>query len=70
MDIRRSCHGRVERRQRIIVDSKILAGKPVVKGTRLSVDFLVGLMAQGWSHGEILRSYPGLATEDPLACLA
>jgi uncharacterized protein (DUF433 family) len=55
---------------RIIVDPEILVGKPVVKGTRLSVEFLVGLLAQGWSEAEVLRNYPGLQREDLLACLA
>ena len=55
---------------RIIVDPNILVGKPVVRGTRLSVAFLLGLMADGWPESEILRNYPGLAREDVLACLA
>jgi uncharacterized protein (DUF433 family) len=55
---------------RIIVDPDILVGKPVVKGTRLSVDFLLGLLAQGWPEAEILRNYPGLQREDLLACSA
>jgi uncharacterized protein (DUF433 family) len=41
----------------------------VVRGTRLSVDFLLGLMGQGWSEAEILRNYPGLERHDLLACL-
>lgn len=55
---------------RIVVDPGILIGKPVVRGTRLSVEFLIGLLAQGWSEADILRNYPGLAHEDLLACLA
>ncbi len=55
---------------RIIVDPNILVGKPVVRGTRLSVAFLLGLMADGWPESEILRNYPGLTREDVLACLA
>ena len=55
---------------RIVIDPDILVGKPVVKGTRLSVDFLLGLLAQGWSEAEILRNYPGLSREDLLACWA
>jgi uncharacterized protein (DUF433 family) len=54
---------------RIIVDPAILVGKPVVRGTRLSVEFLIGLLGQGWSEAEILRNYPGLTHEDVLACL-
>jgi len=56
--------------ERIVVNPQVLVGKPVVRGTRLSVDFLLGLMAQGWSEAEILRNYPGLEREDLLACLA
>jgi uncharacterized protein (DUF433 family) len=55
--------------ERIVVNPQVLVGKPVVRGTRLSVDFLLGLMAQGWSEAEILRNYPGLEREDLLACL-
>lgn len=55
---------------RIIIDPDILIGKPIVKGTRLSVDFLLDLLAQGWPEAEILRNYPGLQREDLLACWA
>ncbi|MGO8898764.1 MAG: DUF433 domain-containing protein [Isosphaeraceae bacterium] len=55
---------------RIVIDPDILVGKPVVKGTRLSVDFLLGLLGQGWAESEILRNYPGLQREDLLACWA
>jgi uncharacterized protein (DUF433 family) len=55
---------------RIVTNPAVLVGKPVVRGTRLSVDFLLGLMAQGWPEAEILRNYPGLTREDLLACLA
>jgi uncharacterized protein (DUF433 family) len=58
------------REDRIVADPAILLGKPVIKGTRLSVEFIVGLLAQGWSETEILRNYPGVEREDLLACLA
>jgi uncharacterized protein (DUF433 family) len=54
---------------RIVVDPAILVGKPCIKGTRLSVDFLLGLLAQGWNEAEVLRNYPGLTHDDVLACL-
>ena len=38
----------------------MLVGKPVIKGTRLSVEFVVGLLAQGWSEAEVLRNYQAL----------
>ncbi len=55
---------------RITIDPAVLVGKPVVKGTRLAVEFIVDLLAQGWSETEILRNYPGLTREDIQACLA
>ena len=55
---------------RIVIDPDVLTGKPVVRGTRLAVEFIVGLLAEGWTHEAVLRSYPGLVEEDILACLA
>jgi uncharacterized protein (DUF433 family) len=55
---------------RITIDPAILVGKPVVRGTRLSVEFLIGLMADGWLQADILANYPGLTPEDLAACLA
>ncbi|MGJ0510369.1 MAG: DUF433 domain-containing protein [Methylocystis sp.] len=55
---------------RITLDPDVLAGKPVVRGTRLSVEFIIGLMADGWSEADILRNYPSLTREDVAACLA
>jgi uncharacterized protein (DUF433 family) len=54
----------------IIIDPDVLVGKPVIKGTRLSVDFILGLLAQGWSENEILRNYPGITSANIRACLA
>jgi uncharacterized protein (DUF433 family) len=54
---------------RIILDPNILVGKPIIKGTRLSVEFVIDLLAQGWSTDEILRNYPGITLTDILACL-
>jgi uncharacterized protein (DUF433 family) len=54
---------------RIVLDPAILAGKPVVRGTRLSVAFIIGLMADGWSEADILANYPGLTHDDVAACL-
>jgi len=55
---------------RIVVDSEILAGKPVIRGTRLAVEFILELLAAGESERDILDNYPGLSREDILACLA
>lgn len=56
--------------ERIVVDPQILAGKPVVRGTRLAVEFILELLAAGQSESDILASYPGLSREDILACLS
>lgn len=55
--------------ERITVDSNILVGKPVVKGTRLAFEFIIELLAQGWSQADILENYSGLTPEDIQACL-
>ncbi len=55
---------------RIGVDPKVVVGKPVVKGTRIAVEFVIDLLAAGWSQEQILDSYPNLAAEDIRACLA
>jgi uncharacterized protein (DUF433 family) len=54
---------------RIIVDPKILVGKPVIKGTRLSVEFVLGLLANGWSVEQVLDEYQQLTREDIIAAL-
>ncbi len=59
----------MEWRERIVVDPKILVGKPVIKGTRLAVEFIVDLLGQGWTEKQLLDSYPGITREDILACL-
>jgi len=55
---------------RIVIDPKILTGKPTIKGTRLAVEFIVDLLAQGWSEAQIVDNYPGLSHEYVLACLS
>ena len=55
--------------ERIVIDPAILAGKPVIKGTRMAVELVVDLLAQGWSEADILGNYPGLSQDDILACL-
>jgi uncharacterized protein (DUF433 family) len=54
---------------RIVIDPAILAGKPVIRGTRLAVDLIVELLAQGWSEAEILENYADITHEDISACL-
>jgi uncharacterized protein (DUF433 family) len=55
--------------ERISIDPAVLTGKPVVRGTRLAVEFIVDLLGQGWSREDILRNYPSLTSEDIAACL-
>ena len=57
-------------RERITVDPKILVGKPIIKGTRISVEFIIGLLARGSTAEQILREYDHLTLEDICACLA
>jgi len=54
---------------RIIVDPRILVGKPVVRGTRIAVEFVIELLAEGWSNEQILSNYPHLTRPDIVACL-
>jgi len=56
-------------RSRIIVDPKVLVGKPIIKGTRIAVEFILELLANGWTVEDILRNYPQLKREDILAAL-
>jgi uncharacterized protein (DUF433 family) len=55
---------------RITLDSKVMAGKPVIKGTRLTVEYILNLLAQGATTQDILDEYQGLTSEDIQACLA
>ncbi len=54
----------------IVIDPNIIAGKPVIKGTRLAVEFIIELLAQGWTEEDILENYPGLTRDNIKACLA
>jgi len=55
--------------ERIVIDPAVLTGKLVIRGTRLAVDFIVGLLAQGWTQADTLRNYPGVTHDDIAACL-
>ncbi|MBK5295280.1 MAG: DUF433 domain-containing protein [Acidobacteriia bacterium] len=55
--------------ERITVSRNVMAGKPVIKGTRLTVDYILGLLAHGSTAAEILEEYQGLTSEDLHACL-
>jgi len=56
--------------QRITSNPQIFGGKPIVRGLRISVESIVGLLAQGVSVQDILDNHPALAAEDVQACLA
>lgn len=55
--------------RRIALDPKVMVGKPVIKGTRLAVDYVLNLLAHGATAAEILDEYEGLTPEDIQACL-
>lgn len=55
---------------RISLDPAVLTGKPVVKGTRIAVELVVSLLAQGWKDADIIRNYPTITEDDIRACLA
>ncbi len=69
-------HNRKERvmeidwRKTITSDPEVLLGKPVVKGTRLSVELILGLFAEGWTEGQVLEEYPNLTDADIRAVFA
>lgn len=56
--------------ERVVIDPQVLAGKPVIRGTPLAVEFILELLAAGQSESEVLVNYPGISREDILACLS
>ena len=57
-------------RTRIVVDPAVLVGKPVIKGTRISVELVVDLLGRGYTVEQVLQQYPHVTAEDVQACLA
>ena len=55
--------------ERIVVNPKVMAGKPVIRGTRLTAEYVLNLLAHGASTDEILGEYEGLTAEDVRACI-
>ena len=53
----------------IVIDEEICGGKPVIKGTRISVEFILELLSNGWSYDEILKNYPQLKKKDILEAI-
>ena len=56
--------------ERIELKESVLCGKPVIKGTRISVEQVIDHLASGWSDKDIPENYPSLKSEDIFACLA
>jgi uncharacterized protein (DUF433 family) len=56
--------------QRIILDPDVLVGKPVIRGTRISVDLVIDLLARGYSKDQIVQQYDHITADDIQACLA
>lgn len=54
----------------IVIDPKILVGKPVIKNTRIAVEFVVDLLGRGWTTEQVLKEYDHLTPDDIQACLA
>jgi len=55
--------------ERITVDPKVMVGKPIIRGTRLTVEYILNLLAHGATVEEILQEYQGLTYEDIQACI-
>jgi uncharacterized protein (DUF433 family) len=55
--------------ERITLNPKVMVGKPVIKGTRLTVEYILNLLAHGATTAEILEEYQGLTKEDIQACI-
>ena len=55
--------------ERISINPRVMVGKPVIRGTRLTVEYILGLLAHGTAMEEILEEYPGLVRDDIYACL-
>ncbi len=55
--------------ERITLDQKVMVGKPVIRGTRLTVEYVLNLLAHGAMVADILEEYEGLTQEDIQACL-
>lgn len=56
--------------EHIVSNDDVLLGKPTIKGTRLSVDHIISLFAQGWTEQQVLDNYPRLTQEDVEAVFA
>jgi uncharacterized protein (DUF433 family) len=55
---------------RIVLDPQVLSGKPIIKGTRISVELIVDLLGRGYSVEDVLKQYEHITREDVRACIA
>jgi uncharacterized protein (DUF433 family) len=60
----------MSRPDKIVVDSDVCGGRPRLKGTRLTVEFLLGLKTAGWTEQQILENYPHITADDLKAVFA
>lgn len=60
----------IDWKEMITADPEVMVGKPVIAGTRLTVEFIVERLADGWTEDELVQNYPGLTREQIHACLA
>lgn len=56
--------------ERIVSDPEILGGKPCIRGTRISVELILGWLAAGWTFEQVIDAYPHITRDDVLAALA
>ena len=56
--------------ERIVIDPAVMLGKPVIRGTRITVEIILGKLAQGATEADLLEDYPHLTTEDIRAAVA
>jgi len=56
-------------KDKIEVNPEVMAGKPIIKGTRISVEFILELIVSGWNTEEILKNYPQLKKDDIVAAI-
>jgi uncharacterized protein (DUF433 family) len=55
--------------ERIVINPKVMSGKPIIRGTRLTVEFILNLLAHGSTTDEIIKEYKSITSEDIQACL-
>lgn len=60
----------MDRRDYLVIDPKVLVGKPIVKGTRISVELVIDLLGRGYTTEQVLQQYPHVTAVDVQACLA